>query len=69
MKGSKRIVITVSIISSVMLLCGLLVYAYFSYMTSRENEIAVADNTIQISEQFEPPDQQTTGENVFKKKS
>ena len=67
MKEKKKIMILVSSVLLVMMVSGLVVYAYFTYMMSKENEITIANNTIQISEQFDPPDQQVIGENVFKK--
>lgn len=43
-------------------------WAYFTHMQSLRNVFSVGTNTITITEEFEPPKEMETGENVFKKK-
>ena len=47
---------------------GLLAFAYFMSMDTVENRITIADNTIDISEVFDPPPEQSTEDNIFTKK-
>lgn len=67
MKSQKWFWVSVAIVVSVLLITGLLVYAYFTSLDVKENTITVADNTVEISEKFEPPLEQTTADNIFKK--
>lgn len=43
-------------------------WAYFIHMQSLQNAFSVGTNTITVTEEFEPPKEMETGENVFKKK-
>lgn len=45
-----------------------LTMAYLTYRTRILNQILVGSNTITITEEFEPPKKQETGDNIFKKK-
>ena len=67
MKVSKSIIITVLIGSFVLLMAGVLVFAYFAYFDEIDNDMTVAHNTVEVSEVFDPPSEQTTGDNIFKK--
>ena len=67
MKSKKGVIISVCAASSVLLITGLLVYAYFTSLDVRNNELTIADNTAVIAERFSPPAEQTVNENVFPK--
>lgn len=41
--------------------------AYFTYWQSINNQMTVGESTIEIEEDYKPPKELTTGENVFKK--
>ncbi len=43
------------------------VTAYFVTRDSSPNEIKIPQNVIGVSETFDPPDEQTTGDNIFRK--
>lgn len=65
-KRHKRLFLIIGIFTF-LIIAVLIVYAYFTSVESKENDITVANNTVEISERFEPPTEQTTGDNVFKK--
>lgn len=49
------------------LLAGILVYAFFTDSGNERNTVFIANNTVEISEVYEPPVEQKPGENIFKK--
>lgn len=67
MKSKKRVLIFACIVSSVLLITGLLVYAYFTSLDVKDNNITIAHNIVDISEIFDPPTDQTIDENIFRK--
>lgn len=62
-KRLKIFVITVLFILS----CIGATYAYFTYLDSAENVFEVGTNTIEVDEDYEPPEEITTGETRFLK--
>lgn len=51
------------------ILCGVgTVWGYFFYGTWNGNTLTVGANTIRIAEEYQPPEQLTVGENVFRKR-
>ena len=52
---------------SAILLTAAIAGAYFADAGSRENKVYVGDDVIEISEDFEPPVEQQTGSNLYKK--
>lgn len=63
----KHLVLAVTVGSAALLASGLLVSAYFASLSTRDNELTIADNVVEISESFSPPESQTTGDNIFQK--
>lgn len=67
MKNKKTIIIAASLCIAAVLAAGISVTAYFTSLDTKENEIRVTNNKTEISEVFEPPESQTTGDNIFRK--
>ena len=67
MKNKRRIVSAVCIGLFAVIAASLIVFAYFTSEDAKRNDITIADNITEISEIFEPPADQTEGDNVFKK--
>ncbi len=63
----KKLIIPVLVTAAAVLVTAGLVSAYFADAGSRENKVYVGDSVIEISEDFEPPVEQQTGDNIFKK--
>ncbi len=43
------------------------VFAYFTSLSAVDNVIAVVDNVVEVSEHFDPPEEQVMGDNIFPK--
>ncbi len=63
----KPVVIIGALCAAAVILPVIIVSAYFASQSSVENKMIVADNVIEISEEFSPPEEQYEGENLFKK--
>lgn len=68
MKRRKLISICVVIcLVSVILLVGLGVSAYFTDDNTKDNTVTPAKNIIEVSEDYQPPAEQSIGDNIYKK--
>ena len=63
----KRTLVLGGVILGGLIVSGLVALAYFSDINDRENTVTIADNIIEISEDYQPPVQQQAGDNIYKK--
>lgn len=59
----------VAAVLAMCILCGVgTVWGYFFYGARNVNALTVGANTIRITEEYQPPEQLTVGDNVFRKR-
>lgn len=64
----KAKIITVTAAAGILVLAGVFaVYAYFTDNAKTDNTLFPAENELEISEDYVPPVEQKTGENIYKK--
>lgn len=70
MRSKRKISIVLLAALSVLVLfvSGIIAAAYFTSNDRKDNNVIIANNKIDISEEFAPPDEQSIGNNRYKKK-
>lgn len=67
MTRKAKIALAITAAAAVLLMTVFAVYAYFTSMNYQDNTMRTAQNTIEVSEQFDPLPQQAVGENRYRK--
>jgi len=65
-KIKKKVLFSIAVCIGVLVAGGIIAAAYFTSLDEKQNDIRLPHNTIEISEEYDPPEQ-SLGENVFKK--